>query len=104
MNQPDLKISLLSNARFIMRLVYALMPIVLLDLLSPAFAAQECNADPRTTPNSRFLEHEYPITFTNSDYLIEDTATGLIWSKCALGQSGSACGTGSPQSYSLVWR
>jgi hypothetical protein len=53
--------------------------------------AQTCNdAVPATTPNSRFSVYGAEVI---------DQATGLVWQRCALGQTGADCSGGSAGSY-----
>jgi hypothetical protein len=65
-------------------------------LLTVCFAAlaQVCNDNiPATTPDSRFRD--------NGDGTVTDTGTRLMWKRCAEGQNGSACESGSP--YMVLW-
>jgi hypothetical protein len=66
-----------------------LITLLLWASLTPA-GAQVCNSStPATTPTARFTD--------NGDGTVTDTRTGLMWARCAQGQSwvGGAC-TGSP--------
>lgn len=52
-----------------------------------SLAAQGCNDRvPASTPNSRFT--------VNSDNTVTDLATGLMWQRCTVGQSGTDCSGG----------
>ena len=54
----------------------------------PALANQVCNPNiPASTPSERFTVH--------GDGTATDNRTGLMWKRCAEGQSGSDCATGS---------
>jgi hypothetical protein len=58
-------------------------------------AAQSCRSEseiPSSTPASEFTDH--------GDGTVTHQATGLMWMKCPLGQSGSDCATGSANTYS----
>lgn len=51
------------------------------------FAEQDCNDRvPANTPNSRFT--------VNADNTVTDLATGLMWQRCTIGQSGTDCSGG----------
>jgi hypothetical protein len=57
-------------------------------------AAQYCRSEseiPSSTPTSEFTDH--------GDGTVTHDATGLMWMKCPLGQSGSGCTTGSANTY-----
>lgn len=55
-------------------------------------AAQKCNNNINsTTPTNRFI-----VNFNNT---ITDKATGLIWMRCSLGQTGAGCNIGYPKRY-----
>jgi hypothetical protein len=57
-------------------------------------AAQICRSEseiPSSTPTSEFTDH--------GDGTVTHHATGLMWTKCPLGQSGSGCATGSANTY-----
>ena len=54
-------------------------------------SSQTCRTDiPASTPTNRFV--------VNANGTVNDTATGLIWKRCAEGQSGTNC-TGMPNSF-----
>lgn len=61
-------------------------------LATTAQGAQTCRDDiASSTPDDRFV--------INGAGTVQDTATGLIWKRCAEGQAGTDCGTGSVISY-----
>ena len=69
-----------------------LLIVGLIFLLSQAEAAQTCNDFmPASTPDSRFIVNGGEVT---------DLATGLIWQRCSLGQTGSDCSGGGATGYS----
>lgn len=58
----------------------------------PSTQAQTCNSNlVATTPTVRFT--------VNRDNTVTDNATGLIWMRCSLGQSGRDCHVGTAQTY-----
>lgn len=67
-----------------MRLMFCLFAC---SMASSAVAEQACNTEdfPRSLPNARFT--------INDDATLSDTATDLMWQRCAWGQTstGSAC-------------
>lgn len=64
-------------------------------LAQGAQAAQSCNtALNETTPYSRFT--------INADNTVTDKATGLIWMRCPLGQTGNDCSVGTPKQYKWI--
>lgn len=68
--------------------------IVLLLFANISLAVQVCKTEseiPSTTPDSRFRD--------NANGTISDDGTGLMWQKCQLGQTGSICSNGSPNTY-----
>ncbi|WP_456445050.1 Lcl C-terminal domain-containing protein [Thiolapillus sp.] len=72
----------------------ALLPaVLLLASFDTAQAAQTCDPHiPLTTPDSDFTDH--------GDGTVTHKKTGLMWSKCVLGQSGSDCSNGNTSYYS----
>ncbi len=64
---------------------------------TPALASQSCDTHsyPMSTPTERFRD--------NGDGTLTDTRSGMMWMRCALGQSwtGSRC-SGKPQT--LTWK
>ena len=72
----------------------ALLPAALLMAsFGAAQAAQTCDPHmPLTTPDSDFTDH--------GDGTVTHKKTGLMWSKCVLGQSGSDCSNGNTSYYS----
>lgn len=66
--------------------VWVLVLALQISMSLPALAVQTCNPNMlRSTPDARFSDNGSTVT---------DNQTGLIWAKCAEGQSGAAC-TGS---------
>ncbi len=64
--------------------------ILVIFLVQPA-SAQTCRDNiAATTPDARFSVNGDEVT---------DTATGLIWQRCSLGQTGTACDGGSAAGY-----
>ena len=62
----------------------------------PALANQVCNPNiPASTPSERFTVH--------GDGTASDNRTGLMWKRCAEGQSGSDCATGSDTWHTWQW-
>jgi len=70
----------------------ACVPLIALALMLPSVGqAQICRDDIlASTPDSRFL--------INSDGTVHDTATDLIWKRCAEGQTDAGC-AGDPTHY-----
>lgn len=82
---PNLKLSLSS-----------LLMLATLGLCSTP-GAQTCRTEgeiPSSTPTADFTDH--------GDGTVTHQATGLIWMKCPLGQSGADCSTGNAASY--TWK
>ncbi len=80
------------------RLIHSLLPIPLLLTITGhvpiSQAAQDCRNEseiPSSTPTGAFTDH--------GDGTVTHHATGLMWMKCPLGQSGSDCGTGEADTY-----
>ena len=70
----------------------AVLAIGLFTTLIGVIRAQTCNPNiPLATPDSDFVDH--------GDGTVTHKKTGLMWSKCLLGQSGSDCSSGSAGSY-----
>lgn len=67
--------------------------LVLFSLLPVASLAQTCNQTALiVTPTSRFVD--------NSDGVVIDTKTNLMWQKCVDGKNGATCENGSVPIYS----
>ncbi len=63
--------------------------VLVFSVIKSSYAAQDCKSYiPEETPDNR-----YTIDATNGTVL--DKQTGLMWSRCALGQTGSDCAGGS---------
>ncbi len=77
-----------------------LRPLILLALTAVPMAgfAQTCNpGNPRVAPDSRYVVTE-PVP---GQAVVTDLETGLMWARCAVGQTGAACtGSGNDQ---LTW-
>ena len=78
-----------------MRAVWFWLCVLCACATSPVLAQQVCNpALPATAPDARFVDH--------GDGSVTDTSTGLIWSRCSLGQewvNGACQGEAMP----LLW-
>jgi hypothetical protein len=80
------------------KLIHPALPLLLLlalaGVVAGAHAAQTCHSEseiPSSTPTIEFTAH--------GDGTVTHHATGLMWMKCPLGQSGSDCATGSGTIY-----
>ncbi len=84
------------------RICFALRAMALLSttLVMAVFGsarAQSCNPNiPLSTPDREFVDH--------GDGTVTHRKTGLMWSKCLLGQSGSDCSIGSSTRTRYTWK
>lgn len=74
------------------RLLMIVLSVTIAIFFGIASADQVCRSNiPASAPNDRFI--------VNANGTVSDIATGLIWKRCAEGQSGSLC-TGALRSFS----
>jgi hypothetical protein len=78
------------------KLIHPALPLLLLLALTGMVAGAHatCRSEseiPSSTPTIAFIDH--------GDGTVTHQATGLMWMKCPLGQSGSDCATGSATTY-----
>jgi hypothetical protein len=74
--------------------LHMLLLLALTGVVAGAHAAQSCRSEseiPSSTPTIAFTDQ--------GDGTVIHHATGLMWMKCPLGQSGSDCATGSATTY-----